>query len=113
MNQLKKAMILAGLKAGLPYLAVGMEEIFHTKNHPKNGKRLPICYAIGMASENLGCTEVEADSAQDHIMDLLGPSVMVSGYLRRIGIPEHLLTAENIQDFRKRRLESLIEEFGG
>lgn len=107
MSRTQKQMILAGLKAGLPYLAMT-----HAEEREDSRKDTYICYAIAGAQAENKCSFAEYRAATGHIGLLLGHHVTAEYFLRdELEIPGELLTTENVQAYRKRWLESMIAEF--
>lgn len=67
-----------------------------------------ICYAIKYYIPN----EEVVDATRDIIERRLAPCGSVPQWLERVAkVPEHLLTTDNVQAYRHRWLDSLIEEF--
>lgn len=113
MDMLKKQMIVAGLKAGLEHLAMSHSEEYNTAPG-KPEKDTWLCYAISCGKRAGTCSGLEAAAARDHIMKMLagGDHTTAREYLQEgLKIPEKLLTVKNVQLFRKRWAEHMIEEF--
>ena len=106
MNKRKKKLIREALVAALPYLAAASEDYFDGK------KDAYLCFAIQHAARSRKCTAAASVAAQAHIMSMLGVYAMCDVYLQRgLHIDQEFLTFENVQDYRKRWAEHMIEEF--
>lgn len=71
-----------------------------------------ICIAINVARQEGIVTQCEADLTKKVIMRRLGRYISVEGYLRqKCNIGESRLTRRNVQEFRHRWVDALIEEF--
>jgi len=107
MNKQKKKLIREALVAALPHLAMTSEEQFSDYT-----KDTYICYAIGHACQWQKCTAAAAETARSYIQSMLNGCLTVTGYLRwRLKIDIDLLTEKNVQDYRKRWMLHMIEEF--
>ena len=106
MNKQKKKLIVAGLGAGLQHLAMSLEDYYYEE------KDVYLCFAIRRAALSGKCTAAADKAAQAHIMSMLGVYAIVDNYLRHgLRLDQEFLTFENVQDFRKRWAEHMIEEF--
>ena len=106
MNKRKKKLIREALVAALPYLAASREDYYD------EGKDAYLCFAIQHAARSRKCTAAASEAAQAHIISMLGVYAMCDVYLQRgLRLDQEFLTFENVQDFRKRWAEHMIEEF--
>jgi len=107
MNKQKKKLIREALVAALPHLAMTSEEAFSEYT-----KDTYICYAINHACIMQKCTGAAANTARSYIQSMLDDCLTVTDYLKlRLGIDIDLLTEKNVQDYRKRWMLHMIEEF--
>ena len=76
-----------------------------SRTKSNKNKKEYICFALGSSSE----------TAEELIMYRLrnstGGSGTVAGYLSYQGVPNRQLTVKNVQEFRHRWVDALIEEF--
>ena len=101
----ERALIATTFKAAKEWLWDGEE-------YQRPNQKAAICYAVSAAAETSMTRLFGYSLALDVVMARLQPEVMVTNYLRKqVKVPEEQMTWKNIQAFRHRWLDSLIEEF--
>lgn len=103
---MKNLAIVRALTAAKKYLAMNNKEYC-------GNKFFYICYTINVAAANVRSDWfADFSIAKEHVVDMLGNHTTVEEYLRvELKIPSKLLTRKNIQEFRLRWINHMIEEF--
>ena len=105
MNKANRKKIHEALVAAKPYLWDGKQSHCETEH-------LYICFAIDHAEDHAGLPWRCGVLAEEEIARRLQPEIAVHSWLRyKAKIPKELLTEKNVQAYRHRWLDALIEEF--